>query len=71
MHQERAQFLDAKELAAMLHVSLATINRMQADKEIPECDYVIAGQKKRLWRIETIMKHLEENCRNPRKEQVA
>lgn len=71
MNKEAVKFLDAKELAAMLHVSLATINRMQSDKEIPECDYVIAGQKKRLWRIETIMQHLEKNCRNPRKEQVA
>lgn len=71
MHPQHAKFLDAKELATLLHVSLATINRMQADKEIPECDYIIAGQKKRLWKEETIMKHLENNCRNPRKEQVA
>lgn len=68
MQQESVKFLDAKELAAMLHVSLSTINRLAADNEIPECDYIIAGQKKRLWKLSTIMKHLEEKCKNPKKE---
>lgn len=68
MQQESVKFLDAKELAAMLHVSLATVNRMQAKKEMPEADYVIAGQRKRLWKPETITAWLEENCKNPKKE---
>ncbi len=71
MHPERAKFLDAKELAAYLHVSIATINKMQAENELPLADYVVAGQRKRLWKLETINQWMEENCKNPRKEQIA
>lgn len=65
------KYLSARELATMLHVSMATINRMARDSELPPADFLIAGQKKRLWIEKNITEWLEQKCKNPKKGQSA
>lgn len=64
---EHKQLLNVKNVAAYVNLSVSTIDRMLADGEFVEPDYLISNVKKRLWKQSTIDTFLEQQCKNPKK----
>ena len=58
--------LRANEVAAYLGISVSSLDRYQADGDIPFADFVLGKGRLRLWKRETITDYLEKKCKNPK-----
>ncbi|MBX9866606.1 MAG: hypothetical protein K2Y14_06795 [Burkholderiales bacterium] len=63
--------MDAKQVCTYIKVSISCLDRMIIENEFCHADFVITQHKKRLWKLSTVQEFLEQNCKNPRKEQTA
>ena len=61
------KLLTIKQVAQYVRLSVSTLDRMLADGEFLQPDFLISNVKKRLWKFENVQAYLEENCRNPKK----
>jgi predicted DNA-binding transcriptional regulator AlpA len=66
MSTDDKKLLNVKQVGNYLNLSVSTIDRMLADGEFVQPDYLISNVKKRLWKQSTIDKFLDAQCRNPK-----
>lgn len=60
--------LNIKQLSKYICLSISTINRMLVARTIMQPTYLLGLNKKRLWKLSSIEKWLDQECSNPKKE---
>lgn len=64
------KLLNIYQVGEYIGVSRSTIERMLVDGDIAQPDFLVSQVKKRMWKLGTITKWLDEKCANPRKEKT-
>lgn len=59
--------LTISHVARLIHYSISTIDRLQADGRFPLADYLLGDKKIRLWKMKTIQDWLDQTQKNPKK----
>lgn len=59
--------LTVSDVARLIHYSISTIDRLQADGRFPLADYLLGDKKIRLWKMKTIQDWLDQTQKNPKK----